>query len=155
MIWMGGAFSGGNVTPAAEFNCWWDPEAVARVLQAGIELVIVPLDATRHATLTPTEIARLAPEAQAMLRHYLQVYRDWYGVDECRLHDALAVAVLLDEAVVELIDARVEVDCSRDISRGATLADRYGRTGAANARIAVSADTERFRDLLLGRLQQE
>ena len=67
LVWMGGAFSGGNVTPAAEFNAWWDPEAAARVLQAGLELVIVPLDATKDATVGPAEIARLAPEAAAML----------------------------------------------------------------------------------------
>ncbi len=155
LIWMGGAFAGGNVTAAAEFNCWWDPEAAARVLQAGIDLVIVPLDATRHATVTPAEIALLAPDAQAMLGHYLEVCRTRYGVDECRLHDPLAVAVLLDEAVVELVDARVEVDCTRDVSRGATLAERHGRTGPANARVAFAADTERFRSLLLSHLRQK
>jgi inosine-uridine nucleoside N-ribohydrolase len=152
LVWMGGAFSGGNVTPAAEFNAWWDPEAAARVLQAGLELVIVPLDATKDATVGPAEIARLAPEASAMLSYYLRFYHGAYGVEECRLHDPLAVAVLLDESIVELIDARVEIDCTRDISRGATLADRRGQTGPANARIAVAADTERFRALIVERL---
>lgn len=152
LVWMGGGFSGGNVTPAAEFNAWWDPEAAARVVQAGLDLVIVPLDATRHATVGPAEIARLRPEAGAMLGHYLRFYHGAYGVEECRLHDPLAVALLLDEAVVELVDARVEVDCTRDVSRGATLADRRGQTGPANARIAVAADTERFRALLADRL---
>ncbi|MDX6377790.1 MAG: hypothetical protein QOE98_2093 [Gaiellaceae bacterium] len=152
LVWMGGGFSGGNVTPAAEFNAWWDPEAAARVLQAGMELVIVPLDATRDATVGPAEIARLAPEASAMLSYYLRFYHATYGVEECRLHDPLAVAVLLDESIVELVDARVEIDCTRDISRGATLADRRGQTGPANARIAVAADTERFRALIANRL---
>jgi inosine-uridine nucleoside N-ribohydrolase len=152
LVWMGGGFSGGNVTPAAEFNAWWDPEAAARVLQAGMELVIVPLDATRDATVGPAEIARLAPEASAMLSYYLRFYHAAYGVEECRLHDPLAVAVLLDESIVELVDARVEIDCTRDISRGATLADRRGQTGPANARIAVAADTERFRALIANRL---
>ena len=152
LVWMGGAFSGGNVTPAAEFNAWWDPEAAARVLQAGLELVIVPLDATKDATVGPAEIARLAPEAAAMLSYYLRFYHGAYGVEECRLHDPLAVAVLLDESIVDLVDARVEIDCTRDVSRGATLADRRGVTGPANARIAVAADTERFRALIAGRL---
>lgn len=152
LVWMGGAFSGGNVTPAAEFNAWWDPEAAARVLQAGIELVIVPLDATRDATVGPAEIAQLAPEAGAMLAYYLRFYHGAYGVEECRLHDPLAVAVLLDESIVDLVDARVEIDCTRDVSRGATLADRRGQTGPANARIAVAADTERFRALIAERL---
>lgn len=152
LVWMGGAFSGGNVTPAAEFNAWWDPEAAARVLQAGIELVIVPLDATRDATVGPAEIAQLAPEAAAMLAYYLRFYHGAYGVEECRLHDPLAVAVLLDESIVDLVDARVEIDCTRDVSRGATLADRRGQTGPANARIAVAADTERFRALIAERL---
>lgn len=152
LVWMGGGFSGGNVTPAAEFNAWWDPEAAARVLQAGLDLVIVPLDATKDATVGPAEIARLAPEAAAMLGYYLRFYHAAYGVEECRLHDPLAVAVVLDEALVQLVDMRVEVDCTRDVSRGATLGDRRGQTGPANARVAVSADTQRFRALIADRL---
>ena len=114
--------------------------------------MIVPLDATKDATVGPAEIARLAPEAGAMLAYYLRFYHGAYGVEECRLHDPLAVAVLLDESIVELVDARVEIDCTRDVSRGATLADRRGQTGPANARIAVGADTERFRSLIAERL---
>ena len=132
LVWMGGGFSGGNVTPAAEFNAWWDPEAAARVMQAGLDLVIVPLDATKDATVGPSEIARLGPEAAAMLGYYLRFYHAAYGVEECRLHDPLAVAVLLDESLVELRDMRVEVDCTRDVSRGSDArrsarADRPGQ----------------------------
>jgi len=151
-VWMGGGFSGGNVTPAAEFNAWWDPEAAARVLQAGLDVVIVPLDATKDATVGPAEIDRLPPEAAAMLGHYLRFYHATYGVEEARLHDPLAVAVLLDESLVELVDMRVEVDCTRDVSRGATLGDRRGQTGPANARVAVGADTAGFRRLIVDRL---
>jgi inosine-uridine nucleoside N-ribohydrolase len=152
VVWMGGGFAGGNVTPAAEFNAWWDPEAAARVVQAGLDLVIVPLDATEDATVTATEIERLGPEAAAMLGYYLRFYTAAYGREECRLHDPLALAVLLDESLVELHEMRVEVDCTRDISRGATLGDRRLRTGPANARVALAADTERFRQLIVDRL---
>ncbi len=46
------------------------------------------------------------------------------------------MAVLLDESLVELHEMRVEIDCTRDVSRGATLGDRRGQTGPANARVA-------------------
>ena len=103
--------------------------------------MIVPLDATKDATVGPAEIARLAPEASAMLSYYLRFYHGAYGVEECRLHDPLAVAVLLDESIVELVDARVEIDCTRDVSRGATLADRRGVRPARPTRGSPSRRT--------------
>ena len=154
LVWMGGAFSGGNVTPAAEFNAWWDPEAAARVLQAGLELVIVPLDATKDATVGPAEIARLAPEAAAML-----------GVLPALLPRAPTASrsaacttrwrsrCCSTSRSSSCVDARVEIDCTRDVSRGARRSPTgAGVTGPANARIAVAADTERFRALIAGRL---
>ena len=60
LIIMGGAHAGGNASASAEFNIWTDPEAAAVVLGAGIaDLTLVPLDATRDASVHVDDIARL------------------------------------------------------------------------------------------------
>ncbi|MDZ4734822.1 MAG: nucleoside hydrolase [Rhodospirillaceae bacterium] len=60
MIIMGGAFEGGNVTPAAEFNIWFDPLAAAEIFAADIPAVLVPYDLTQHVVVDEVRIARLA-----------------------------------------------------------------------------------------------
>jgi purine nucleosidase len=58
IVLMGGAyFEVGNITPAAEFNIYVDPEAAAHVFGAGIPLVVIPLDATHKALTTPDRVA--------------------------------------------------------------------------------------------------
>src|SRR6059058_6066207 len=53
IVSMGGAIAEGNVTPAAEFNVWADPEAAARVFASGIDMTMVGLDVTHRALFTP------------------------------------------------------------------------------------------------------
>ena len=160
LVWMGGGFSGGNVTPAAEFNAWWDPEAVARVLQAELDLVIVPLDATREAAITGAEVERIGCSgpvgavAARMLGHYLGFYRSTYKHDSMAMHDPLALATLIDPTLVELLPMRVASDTTRDVSRGATVGDRYVDAGEPNARVAVHADRDRFAAFLIERLRR-
>src|SRR5438477_6800136 len=59
IVLMGGAIAEGNVTPAAEFNIWADPEAAARVFASGIDLTMVGLDVTHKALFTPAHEQRL------------------------------------------------------------------------------------------------
>ena len=81
-----------------------------------------------------------------MLAHYLRFYHGAYGVEECRLHDPLAVAVLLDESIVELRRrARRDRLHARRLARCDARRPARRGPGPANARIAVAADTERFR----------
>ena len=56
---MGGAIAEGNITPAAEFNIWVDPEAAARVFASGIDVTMVGLDVTHRALMTPDHAERL------------------------------------------------------------------------------------------------
>ena len=74
LVVMGGSAIGGNVTPAAEFNAWADPEAAERVFSSGIRTTVVGLDVTRRATLSRLEVdgiaagGRVGLAAAAMLR---------------------------------------------------------------------------------------
>ena len=62
---MGGAVGEGNVTPAAEFNIWADPEAAHLVFTSGLDLTMVGLDVTHKALITPAHAARLADAGAA------------------------------------------------------------------------------------------
>jgi pyrimidine-specific ribonucleoside hydrolase len=100
IVLMGGAIAEGNVTPAAEFNIWWDPEAAARVFASGIDLTMVGLDVTHKALFTHAHIERLTGRVGQMVTELLQFYdkfhRQVYGFDGSPIHDAVAVAHVLD-----------------------------------------------------------
>src|SRR5207237_9672809 len=95
IVLMGGAIAEGNITPAAEFNIWADPEAAARVFTSGIELTMVGLDVTHKALFTTRHAERLEGRAGTMVRELLAFYNRFhgevYGFDGSAIHDALAV----------------------------------------------------------------
>ena len=103
IVVMGGAFSeGGNVTPAAEFNIYVDPEAARRVLQCGAPITMIPLDCTHKALTTPAWLAKLrsigTPLAEAFyhLSKFNKTFDEQkYGTDGGPLHDATVIAYLL------------------------------------------------------------
>jgi inosine-uridine nucleoside N-ribohydrolase len=159
IVVMGGAATGGNMSPCAEFNVWYDPEAAARVVSSAHDPVLVGLDVTRRARLGTAEIDAIAAlpvlggPVSGMLRFYMRKHVDWYGEEVVFQHDALAVAHLIDPTLLELAHCHVEVDTSFGPARGATLVDRLGVFGGhPNAHWAVDLDVDRFRALLLERL---
>ncbi|MEI7438916.1 MAG: nucleoside hydrolase [Thermoleophilia bacterium] len=161
VVVMGGASTGGNMSPYAEFNVWFDPEAAERVLQAGQDLTLVGLDVTRQAILTSSDIDALeqlptiGSAVAGMLRFYMRKHVDWYGEEVVYQHDSLAIAHLIDPAILGLVHCRVEVDTGVGPARGSTLVDRLGVFGGdANVYWAATVDVERFRALLLGRLAE-
>src|SRR6185436_16740418 len=74
IVLMGGAIAEGNVTPAAEFNIWADPEAAARVFASGIDVTMVGLDVTHKALFTPAHVGRLAGRVGRMVAEMLEFY---------------------------------------------------------------------------------
>jgi inosine-uridine nucleoside N-ribohydrolase len=159
VIVMGGGLAAGNVTPAAEFNIWVDPEAAARVLDAGLDLTLVPLDATQRAWLGEGDIERIrsggpiGTTVAAMLDFYADSCRRLDRLVELPMHDPLALAVAFRPALVTLKRMHVAVECGSPLTLGATVGDRTGRTGLEpNAAVAVAADREAFAALLVERL---
>src|SRR5439155_10340756 len=67
IVWMGGAIAEGNITPAAEFNCFVDPEAAAGVFSSGVPITMVGLDVTHRALFTRTHAERLRGAGRAGL----------------------------------------------------------------------------------------
>lgn len=148
LVVMGGsATRGGNVTAAAEFNVWADPEAAAVVLAAGLPTVLVGLDVTLPTVLTEAGIARFAAagpvgaQAAAMLRQYLDHARTSYGTDGVVVHDALALTEAIVPGTLRTVPRDVVVDTGPGAGRGQTLVDRRAPSSSATA-VAVAEDVD-------------
>jgi inosine-uridine nucleoside N-ribohydrolase len=157
IVLMGGAIAEGNVTPAAEFNIWADPEAAARVFASGIDITMVGLDVTHKALLTPAHQQRLEGRVGAMVSGLLQFYGEFhrrqYGWDGSPIHDAVAVAHVVRPGLLETLDRGVKVDTGTELSRGRTYVDLWRRAGwEPNAHVAVDIHAEDFLGLLVERL---
>jgi inosine-uridine nucleoside N-ribohydrolase len=159
LVIMGGAIAEGNVTPAAEFNIWADPEAARRVFESGIDLTMIGLDVTHKAVMTRAHAERLRASGRVgtmvaeLFDFFAKFHLRQYGSEDSPVHDAVAVATLLDPTLVETLDRGVVVDTGGELSRGRTYVDLWGRAGwEANAHVGVGVDGERFIELLLERL---
>jgi inosine-uridine nucleoside N-ribohydrolase len=157
IVLMGGAIAEGNVTPAAEFNIWADPEAAARVVASGIDLTMVGLDVTHKALFTRAHEQRLDGRVGEMVRALLQFYGEFhrrqYGWAGSPIHDAVAVAHVAHPELLETVERGVKVDTGPELSRGRTYVDVWRRAGwEPNAHVGVDIDSDAFLDLLVERL---
>jgi inosine-uridine nucleoside N-ribohydrolase len=157
IVLMGGAIAEGNVTPAAEFNVWADPEAAARVFASGIDVTMIGLDVTHKALLGDRHAQRLDGRVGEMVRALLAFYGDFhrktYGWDGSPIHDAVAVAHVARADLVETRHLNVEVDTESELCRGRTVVDVWSRSDRApNAHVGVEIRGEKFLDLLVDRL---
>ena len=165
VVVMGGAIGvPGNVTPAAEFNFYVDPEAAAQVLELGLPIEIIPLDVTRQVVLAQsvlTERLRRCPNDR-VARFILDFTLHGFAFGAAQegggivLHDPLAMAVALDPGLVTLEAMPVEVECDGSLTRGMSLADRRAipshRKRLPTCRVAVAVDREAVLRLVLDRL---
>jgi inosine-uridine nucleoside N-ribohydrolase len=159
IVLMGGAIAEGNVTPAAEFNIWADPEAAATVLRSGLDVTMIGLDVTHRALLTPAHGQRLRETGRTgtfvaeLLEFYSRFHREIYDFPGSPIHDAVAVAHVLAPGLVETKHRNVEIELESELCRGRTVVDLWRRTvREPNAHVGVDIDSERFLGLLLDRL---
>lgn len=153
IVLMGGSIGVGNTTPAAEFNMWADPEAAQRVFTSGLDVTMVGLDVTHQALVTPADAERLRGCGRAggliadMIGFYGQSHTDMAGSP---IHDAVAVAHLIDPDMLDLAPAHVQVDCG-ELCRGRTVVDLRGRSGPPTCRVATGIRPG-FADFLIERV---
>ncbi len=156
IVFMGGAVKGGNVTPAAEFNIYADPEAAKIVFEAGIPLVMCGLDATMKCNLTRNQIMKLCqsgnPVARAcgdMAGYVLENSSKYRCV--ASIHDVVPFMYLLHPEFFKMEKAILDVDCSDGAGRGAMLCDfRWWLHDEEKIKdmILTDADTESFQQEL-------
>ena len=155
---MGGGYNVTNVG-TAEANFWNDPEAAQIVLDSGVKPTLVPLDATHVALITKDEIERLRQNdnfhsrfAADLLHQRMILHSDIQPLDlpnSATVHDALAVATLIDSAVLqEVKDVNCTV-CFAGTGEGHCVIDRRESPNKSNCKFAFSADRERFVNLLI------
>ena len=160
LVIMGGSIGLGNVTPAAEFNVWADPEAAARVFAEGLDLTMIGLDVTHQALLMSEDAERLRASGRTgrmvaeLYDFFHRFHEDTYGFGGSPIHDAVAVAHVFRPELVETKHCEVAIECDSELNRGRTVVDLWNRTGEAkpNAHVGVGVDARGFVELLLERL---
>jgi inosine-uridine nucleoside N-ribohydrolase len=159
IVLMGGAIAEGNVTPAAEFNFWADPEAAVRVFASGLDVTMIGLDVTHRALMLPEHAGslRAAGDPGAFVAELFDFFHRFheatYGFPGSPIHDAVAVAHVADPSLVTVADRHVAVECTSELCRGRTVVDLWRRTGnPPNVHVGVEIDAERFLALLVERL---
>lgn len=160
VVLMGGAVAEGNVTPAAEFNIYVDPEAAWRVFRSGLPVTMMGLDVTHKALMTQVHAERLRASGPIggmvaeLYDFFIEYHRRTYGTEGAPIHDAVAVAHVLRPGLVETVHRHVDVDCKSELCRGRTVVDLWRRTGKeANADVGVDIDADAFLELLCERIE--
>ncbi|HET6642002.1 MAG TPA: nucleoside hydrolase [Gaiellaceae bacterium] len=159
IVLMGGSIAEGNVTPAAEFNIWADPEAAARVFTSGLDLAMIGLDVTHQALMRDEHADRLRASGRTgrmvaeLYDFFSRFHAETYGFDGAPIHDAVAVAYVFRPDLVETAHRHVAIDCQSELCRGRTVVDLWRRTGNdPNAHVGVEIEDDAFLELLVERL---
>lgn len=160
IVLMGGAyFEVGNITPAAEFNIYVDPEAADIVFKSGVKLTVMPLDVTHKALVTQE---RLIPfkdmgHVGAVVIGWMDFFERFdiekYGSAGGPLHDPTVIAYLVNPDMFKGRFINVAIETQSELTRGMTVADWWGVTDRApNAMFMGDLDADAFFDLLTTRI---
>jgi purine nucleosidase len=161
IVMMGGAyFEVGNITPAAEFNIYVDPEAADVVMRSGIPIVMAPLDLTHGMVTTPERLERFGTLGNVagkavyeMLEFYARFDVEKYGSPGGPLHDPCVIAYLLKPELFRGRHINVTIETMSELTMGMTVADYWGITGRPkNVQFLRSGDADGFYDLLYERI---
>src|SRR6184192_1707432 len=145
LVMMGGSLSGGNITPAAEFNIYVDPEAARIVFQSGIPITMVGLDVTRKTALTEAHVRQLEAGQNAVSQAAAKIARNaithnrqqGFAVDP-HMHDSLAVAAFLDPSLLKFEDYYVDVETAGETVGYSPIAGDLRRNPAAQKHATLS-----------------
>jgi len=162
VVLMGGGTTGGNWTAAAEFNILIDPEAAHIVFTAGWRVVMVGLDATHQALATPAVVERIAAVGTGPARFVVELleffgrsYLETQGFQHPPVHDPVAVARVIDAAVVPAERVPLAVELTGTHTLGMTLADRRAPAPAdCRTYAATGIDHARFWGLVVDALER-
>lgn len=161
IVLMGGAVFDSNITPAAEFNIYVDPEAAKIVFESGLPLTMVGLDVTNKALFSFKDIDRLeklngkvSKTVASLLKFFARANHKMFGFEGAPLHDALAVSYVIDETVLNTKFVHVDIETRGEFTRGQTVVDVYGVTKKSpNAEVALGLDVDKFKDFIFGAIK--
>lgn len=153
IVYMGGAMGLGNWTPSVEFNIYVDPEAAKIVMNAGIPLVMAPLNVTHKAQILKPEIDAIGqidnPVAHAFtgLLNFFEIYHEnpKWGFQGAPLHDPCTITWLIHPEWFKTELMNVDVETAGELTRGETVCDYYELTGKPkNTEVLLDIDREAF-----------
>lgn len=163
IVLMGGAyFEVGNITPAAEFNIYVDPEAADIVFKSGVPIVVMPLDVTHKALTSRAWVEQMrglgtkVGQAVASWTDFFERFDTAkYGSEGAPLHDPCVIAYLLEPGLFSGRHINVEIETQSDLTLGMTVADWWHVTNRApNAMFIGDVDRDGFYRLLTDRLSR-
>ena len=161
IVLMGGAyFEVGNITPAAEFNIYVDPQAADIVFKSGVELTIMPLDVTHKALTTRPRVdafRAMGTEPGRMVAEWTDFFerfdKEKYGSEGAPLHDPCVIAYLIQPDLFTGRQINVEIETGSALTLGMTVADWWRVTDRApNAMFMGDVDADGFFALLTERI---
>jgi len=161
IVLMGGAyFEVGNITPAAEFNIYVDPEAADVVFRSGVDIVVMPLDVTHKALVTKPRndafraLGSAVGVAVAEMTDFFERFdKEKYGSAGAPLHDPCVTAYLIWPDLFTGRHINVEIETGSELTLGMTVADWWGVTDRApNALFVGDIDADGFFERLTDRL---
>lgn len=156
IVLMGGAYTNGNVTPAAEFNIFADPEAAHICFTAGRPITMIGLDVTRKVLCYPEIVQRMEKvgnRASALfvqlMGHFCKTQKEVFGWDGGPLHDPVTIASLIDPELVVTKPMNAQIDIRSEQSYGRTNCDFFSyRKLPPTADVAVDINPDRFWDII-------
>jgi pyrimidine-specific ribonucleoside hydrolase len=162
IVLMGGAVHDSNISPAAEFNIFVDPEAAKIVFGCGAPIIMVGLDVTNKARLSFEDIdemerwkGRVSRVVAPLLRFFANTNKEVFGINGAPVHDALAVAHLVRPEVITTRRMNVEIETAGELTRGRTVADVYGISGRRpNVEVALEVNQPLFKEMLFGAIRK-
>lgn len=170
---MGGSVTFGNWTPSAEFNIFVDPEAASKVFNSGVLVKMTGVNLTRQCLITEKEMnifkeigTKASIFAAELVDYFIQACYDNANIKGANLHDACAVAWVIDSDLIKSVPMHIDVELNGNLTRGMTVCDYRHLRGSdpevdlyreatmeyrgakPNALGALELDFEGFLDLL-------
>jgi purine nucleosidase len=158
LVMMGGTLEGpGNITPAAEFNIYCDPQSARAVFHSSATKTLVPIDITRQVSFgydlldkLPAETTRAGRFLRRVLPQFFRSYRLELGYENIWLHDAIALLAAVAPDLFEIELAAADVELSGELTTGATVFDRRRvREWRTNLAVATKVDVATARNHVL------
>lgn len=163
VIIMGGSVNGiGNITAAAEFNMFYDPQSAQTVLRSPITMTVIPLDVTRKVPITlelveqlPDETTRAGAILNKLITFLFRYFRQKHGLESIFLHDVVALAAAVHPELFQMTEMACDVETRGELTMGATVFDRRpNRIERANTEVAVDVDAAAVRDYIIRALHR-
>ena len=156
IVLMGGSYTNGNVSPAAEFNIMADAEAAYVCFNSKRPITMVGLDVTRKALCYPEIVERMDKIGNCasklfvdLMGHFCKSQKEVFGWDGAPLHDPVTIAYLIDPSVLKVKPMNVQVDIRSTQSYGRTNCDIFDYLNLPHtADVAMDIDVERFWDII-------